>query len=250
MSVPFGKALADVVVPNTVTKALHTEKYFTNRLDSFTIAESKHYSALDNQAKTIKSFGRPIILIDDLLHKSYRMNILDPILKANQVEVKEIIVGVLTGNARDLMAVRNRSVESAYFLPNLKLWLNERDCYPFIGGDSIDKDVDAAINLILPYTTPSFMKEAGSEAIFEYSMTCLENARDVLRVLEREYQATFEKKLTLKRLGEVISNPRRPDIGEGVHYDENLAPSVYVQNDIERLLRLRLGQHGRKESDK
>ncbi len=250
MSVPFGKALADVVVPNTVTKALHTEKYFTNRLDSFTIAESKHYSALDNQAKTIKSFGRPIILIDDLLHKSYRMNILDPILKANQVEVKEIIVGVLTGNARDLMAVRNRSVESAYFLPNLKLWLNERDCYPFIGGDSIDKDVDAAINLILPYTTPSFMKEAGSEAIFEYSMTCLENARDVLRVLEREYQATFEKKLTLKRLGEVISNPRRPDIGEGVHYDENLAPSVYAQNDIERLLRLRLGQHGRKESDK
>ena len=28
MSVPFGKALSDVVVPNTVTKALRTEKYF------------------------------------------------------------------------------------------------------------------------------------------------------------------------------------------------------------------------------
>ena len=54
------------------------------------------------------------------------MNILDPILKQNDVEVKEIIVGVLTGNARDLMTVRNRSVESAYFLPTLKVWLNER----------------------------------------------------------------------------------------------------------------------------
>lgn len=244
MSVPFGKALADVLVPNTVTKALHTEKYFTDLLDSFTIAESKHYSALDNQTKTIKSFGRPIILIDDLLHKGYRMNIIDPILRENQVDVKEIIVGVLTGNARDLMAVKNRRVESAYFLPTLKLWLNERDCYPFIGGDSIDNDADAAVNLILPYTTPSFMREAGEKAIFDYSMTCLENARDILRVLEREYQVTFEKKLTLKRLGEVISSPRRPDIGQGVRYDENLAPSLYVENDIERLLRLRLGQHG------
>ncbi len=244
MSVPFGKALADVVVPNTVTKALHTEKYFTDLLDSFTIAESKHYSALDNQAKTIKSFGRPIILIDDLLHKGYRMNIIDPILRDNQVEVKEIIVGVLTGNARDLMAVKNRSVESAYFLPTLRLWLNERDCYPFIGGDSIDNDAESAVNLILPYTTPSFMRSAGEEAIFNYSMTCLENARDILQVLEREYQSTFERKLTLKRLGEVISSPRRPDIGEGVCYDENLAPSVYVENDIQRLLRLRLGQHG------
>ncbi len=244
MSVPFGKALADVVVPNTVTKALHTEKYFTNLLDTFTIAESKHYSALDNQAKVIKSFGRPIILIDDLLHKGYRMNILDPILRKNQVDVKEIIVGVLTGNARDLMAVKNRQVESAYFLPTLKLWLNERDCYPFIGGDSIDNDAESAVNLILPYTSPSFMWGAGDQAIFNYSMVCLENARDILRVLEREYQATFERKLTLKRLGEVISNPRRPDIGEGICYDENLAPSVYVENDIERLLRLRLGQHG------
>lgn len=88
-----------MLVPNTVTKALHTEKYFTDLLDSFTISESKHYSALDNQTKTIKSFGRPIILIDDLLHKGYRMNIIDPILRENQVDVKEIIVGVLTGNA-------------------------------------------------------------------------------------------------------------------------------------------------------
>ncbi|MCI8513070.1 MAG: phosphohydrolase [Lachnospiraceae bacterium] len=245
MSVPFGKALADVVVPNTVTKALHTEKYFSGHLDGFTIAESKHYSALDNQAKILKSFDRPVILIDDLLHKGYRMNILDPILKANQVDVKEIIVGVLTGNGRDLMTVKGRRVEGAYFLPTLKLWLNEMDCYPFIGGDSIDKDVDAAINLILPYTTPSFMKTAGEDAVFEYSITCLENARAILQALEREYQATFERKLTLKRLGEVITCPRRPDIGEGVYYDENLAPSRYVENDIERLLRLHLGQHGR-----
>ena len=239
MSVPFGKTLAEVVVPNTVTKALHTEKYFSSDLSHFTIAESKHHAVLENQAKTIKSFDRPIILIDDLLHKGHRMNILDPILKENDVAVEEIIVGVLTGNARDLMTVRNRSVESAYFLPTLKIWLNERDCYPFIGGDSIDKENDVSMNLILPYTSPVFIRGGDADAVFEYSRVCLENARDILQVLEKEYQATFERKLTLKRLGEVITYPRRPDVGEGISYDENLAPSVYVENDIEKLIRLR-----------
>ena len=239
MSVPFGKALADVVVPNTVTKALHTEKYYDSRIETFDIAESKHYSALDNQAKTLKSFNRPVILIDDLLHTGHRMNIIDPILKENQIDVKEIIVGVLTGNGRDLMAVRNRDVESAYFLPNLEFWLNERDCYPFIGGDSISKEQDAGINLVLPYTTPTFIHKDGMDSAYRYSMACLENARDILKVLEKEYQATFEKKLTLKRLGEVISNPRIPDSGMGVEYDRTLAPSIFVENAIEQLCRLK-----------
>ena len=86
---------------------------------------------------------------------------------------------------------------------------------------------------------PTFIK-AGTEAVFDYSMTCLENARDILKVLEQEYQATFERKLTLKRLGEVITYPRRPDIGNGISYDENLAPSAYLENDIEKLIRMRL----------
>ena len=240
MSVPFGKALADVVVPNTVTKPLRTEKYFSPDLKHFTIAEAKDYAALDDQARTIRSFGRPVILIDDLLHKGYRMRILDPILDAHEIEVKEIIVGVLTGNARDTAAVRNRRVDGAYFLPNMGIWLNERDSYPFIGGDSIEGEADASINLIMPYTAPKFIRNGDREAVFRYSMTCLENAKLILQVLEQEYQATFEKKLTLKRLGEVIARPRKPDPGRGVHYDENIAPSVYVENDIRRLARLQL----------
>mgnify|MGYP006992966971 CR=1 FL=1 len=37
MSVPFGKALSDVLVPNTVTKALHIEKYFNRAVKGFTL---------------------------------------------------------------------------------------------------------------------------------------------------------------------------------------------------------------------
>jgi len=248
MSVPFGKALADVLVPNTVTKSLHTEKYFNRDLKGFTISESRHYSALDNQIKTIRSFNRPVILIDDLLHKGYRMSIIDPIFRKNKVEVKEVVVGVMTGNARDMMTVTDRKVESAYFLPTLKLWLNERDCYPFVGGDSIESagfDSDtkrASVNLIMPYTTPEFIAQGDVDAIYRYSMTCLENAKNIWNTLEKEYQTIFERKLTLKRIGEVITYPRIPDIGHGIEFDESLAPSLFIENAIERLVRLKWGE--------
>ncbi len=247
MAVPFGKVLDGVVVPNTVTKALHTEKYFTRDISEFTVRESSHYSSLQNQVKTIKSFHRPVILVDDLLHKGYRMKELDPILKENDVEVVKTVVGVQTGRGRDLMTVKERSVDSAYFLPNLKCWIDEIATYPYLGGDSIkDKHVSVAsqeripsLNMILPFAVPTFLGDASVGNIYDYSMTCLENAYDILKTLEEEYQNEFERKLTIKRLGEVVTTPKRPDLGSHVQYDENVAASAYVEKDMERLIRMR-----------
>ena len=70
-------------------------------------------------------------------------------------------------------------------------------------------------------------------------MTCLENARSILKTLEEEYQNVFERKLTIKRLGEVVTELKRPDAGEYVVFDENVAASAYVEKDIERLIRMR-----------
>ena len=247
MAVPFGKVLKGVVVPNTVTKALHTEKYYSRDVSSFTIEEAAHYSSLDNQVKTLKSFNRPIILVDDLLHKGYRMNELDPILKKNQVEVVDTVVGVQTGRGRDLMAVKERTVDSAYFLPNLRCWIDETVSYPYLGGDCVkDRDVTVAsqehipsLNLLLPFAVPTFLGKLSGSSMYDYSMVCLENARDILRTLEEEYQNEFERKLTLKRLGEVITSPKLPDLGSYVVYDENVAASSYVEKDMERLIRMR-----------
>lgn len=245
MSVPFGKALSSVVVPNTVTKALHTEKYFRSDLKSFSIGEQKNYGTLDNQTRTIKSFNRPVILIDDLMNKGYRMDRLQPLLEKHDVEVKAMVTGVMSGNGEDDMRVRGFDIESAYFIPTISLWLNEKDSYPFIGGDGLQdekgENVDQ-INLIMPYSFPKFIDGGNRSSVFRYSLTCLENAYNLLRTLEREYQKKFEKKLTLKRLGEVISVPRRPDLGEGVSYDETLAPSSYVKKDIIRLKRMAGGE--------
>ena len=59
------------------------------------------------------------------------------------------------------------------------------------------------------------------------------------KVLEEEYQSVFERNLTLNRLGEVLLSPCCPDRGEHLSYDYHLAPSVYVENDIIRLIRLK-----------
>ena len=277
LAVPFGKALADIVVPNTVTKAMRTEKYFRNDLKGFDVRESRGYQTLDDQARTIKSFERPVVLIDDLLHSGQRLNKIDPILRKHDVEVRKVIVGLLTGKALDSMRLRGRDVRGAYFIPSISMWVNERDCYPFIGGDSIDnpeddrdikktghsdernheasaagagwyavkrrpdapaKEGNASVNLILPYAEPCFIDDGDAESMRKYSITCLENAADILHVLEQEYQSTFEKKLTVRRLGAVLTNPRRPVLGFGLQYDDHIAPSVYVENEIRRTKRL------------
>lgn len=244
MCVPFGKILRGVAVPNTVTKTLHTEKVLSPDLKSFVITEYPDYSPLPNQVRTLRSFRRPVILADDILHKGYRMRELDPIFKEENVPIDRIVVGLLSGRGKDLMAIQDRKVESVYYLPSLKAWFVESSIYPFIGGDTVDRPVKMRANLlnstnmILPYAIPGFVGDAPKAAIYHLSMTCLENARQLLETLEREYQERFERKLTLNRLGEVVISPCCPDRGECLICDYHVAPSAYVKDDIERLIRL------------
>lgn len=110
----------------------------------------------------IKSFDRPVILVDNILHKGYRMKALDPLLKKKNSCTK-ILAGILSGRGKDLMDIQNREVDSVYFIPKLKIWFNENALYPFIGGDALWRDVYPkrnllpSINLIMPYTSASFI---------------------------------------------------------------------------------------------
>jgi nicotinic acid mononucleotide adenylyltransferase len=244
MCVPFGKMLHGMAVPNTVTKSLHTEKRFDPGINRFQIAEFPNYSPLINQIRTIKSFHRPVILVDDLLHKGYRMKELDPLFKQEKIDVSKLIVGILSGRGKDLMTLQGRTVESVYFIPNLHSWFAESNMYPFIGGDSVSREkgtkegILSSINLILPYVAPNFLKNVPKATLYDFSMICLENARNILSVLEEEYEVVYERKLTLNRLSEALISPRYPDKGSHMSYDPNLAPSVYIANDIETLVRL------------
>lgn len=244
MCVPFGKILRGMVVPNTVTKTLHSEKVYDGDIKNFTIQNFPFYATLENQVRTIKSFDQPVILVDDLLHKGHRIRGLEPILRREDVQIDRMVVGILSARGKDLMAVRNCPVESAYFLPRLKGWYVESTLYPFIGGDMVSRqeETDAnlipSINFILPYVVPSYMRDVQRDALYYFSLTCLENVHDILQVLEEEYQQAFGRRLTLGRLGEAIISPRCPDRGNCGQYDKNIAASVYVEDDIQRLIRL------------
>ena len=55
--------------------------------------------------------------------------------------------------------------------------------------------------------------------------------------LEREYRVLYGRNLTLSRLPEAVVLPLCPDKGTCLSYDPNLSPSVYLENDVEQLLR-------------
>ena len=96
-----------------------------------------------------------------------------------------------------------------------------------------------SVNLILPYAFPRFYKECDRSAVFRFSTTCLENARDILLALETSFRERYARSLTLSRLSEAVILPLSPDKGSCLHYDPSLPASVFLQNDLKMLLRMR-----------
>lgn len=244
MCVPFGKLLRGHAVPNTVTKTIHTDKVFAPDIREQWIEAFPNYAPLKDQMRTVKSFRRPVILVDDQLHTGRRLRELDPLARQQGVEIREVLVGILSGQGKDLMEQWGRSVDCVYFVPNLRAWYVESTLYPFIGGDTIRREVPTeqglppSVNMILPYCYPEHLKKCGPGAAYRFSRTCLENTGEIMTSLEAAYRKTFARNLTLRRLGEAVVLPLCPDKGNLV-YDSGQAVSAYLQNDLSALARLR-----------
>ena len=245
MCVPFGKILRGNAIPNTVTKTIHTDKVFAQDLRSFSIEAFPGYPPLESQIRTVKSFRRPIVLVDDLLHSGNRLKTLVPMLQEENVPIDRVLVGLMSGKGRDLMRTKGIQADSVYFVPNMRAWFVESTMYPFIGGDTVGHDepsvpgLTPSVNLVLPYAFPRFYKECDREAVFRFSQVCIENSRDIIQVLESEYRVRFARNLTLSRLSEAVILPLSPDKGSCLYYDPNLPASTYLDNDLKMLLRMR-----------
>lgn len=243
MCVPFGSILNGTIIPNTVTKTMHTEKIFKSNIVDFTVGPFPYYLSLEEQAKVLKSFNRPVILVDDLLHKGYRINVIEPILRNAGVEIKKVIVGILSGRGSEIGKIKDIELDYAYFVPNLKLWFNESSQYPFIGGDMVGKTAlesyyIPSINLILPYVSPRFIKNTKNDSIYNLSETCLTNTYTIFKAIEDAYQTINEKNLNMRGLGEVIISPRHPDTHKNIDLNKNTKPSASIELDLEYLRRL------------
>jgi len=246
MCVPFGKILRGNAIPNTVTKTIHTDKVFAPDLNSFSIQPFPRYAPLESQIRTIKSFRRPVILVDDLLHSGNRMNVLDPMFRREDLPIDRVLVGVLSGRGRDLMAAKGRAVDCVYFVPNMRSWFVESTMYPFIGGDAVAREAERgvpgltpSVNLIMPYAFPRFYKSCERSAVLEFSRTCIENSRNILLALETEYRREYARNLTLLRLSEAVILPLSPDKGSSLQYDPSLSASECLLNDLKQLQRMR-----------
>ena len=248
MCVPFGKILKGVKIPNTVTKGLDTEKVYEKDLSDFTISNFPGYASLPVQIRTVHSFRRPVLLVDDLYHSGYRMKEISGHLQREGIKNAELIVGVISGRGKDLACVSGQKVKAVYNVPNMSSWLIESDLYPFIGGDGVKnlkKKSDGimaipSINTILPYEIPAFLENASMGALYELSQVCMENARDIYKVLEKEYRRQYGRQLTLERIGEVAAEPRYPD-SIGLDKDRlQQAPSQILEEELEKLHRLSL----------
>ena len=246
MCVPYGKILKGVLIPECVTKDLNTEKLYDIDMERFEIREFPQYAPLNIQIRTIKSFMRPVILVDDLYHKGYRLDAVRKVMKSEGVVLDQLIVGVRSGRGNDLAKVSGEPIKSVYFVPNMRSWLIESDLYPFIGGDGIrvKEQIPSSpslpsVNSILPYQFPSFMKGASMEAFYRMSGVCLENARDIFLVLEKLYQKKYHRKLTMSRIGEVLAEPRHPDT---CILDTSIiqeSPSILLEREMQKLRRLK-----------
>ena len=242
--VPYGKILRGVAVPNTVTKTLRTDKVYEPDLSTYSIEAYPDYSPLPDQVRTIHAFARPVILVDDMLHDGKRIRRIAPLLAETHTPVDMVLVGYLTGMGRDLMEQLGYEADAIYYLPNLRLRFVESTLYPFIGGDTVRRGeglpggLQPAVNRILPYASPE-LPDVDGGAVWQLSLCCLENARDILLALETEYRSLYARNLTLARLGEAVILPLCPDKGPCMTYDLTRAASTYLDGDIEQLRRMR-----------
>jgi nicotinic acid mononucleotide adenylyltransferase len=245
MCVPFGEIFKKRILPNTVTKSMHTEKFIYPTGKDHTIKAYPYYLDLKNQVRMIKSFNKRVILVDDLLNKGYRIKALDPLFKNEGIQIEKVFVGLMSGRGKALMEMQNREVDSAYFIPRLRVWFNESKIYPFLGGDTLwrgqnpERNIIPSINLILPYASASYIQGVSKNAIYDMSKTCLINSIKILRTLEDEYQKLHERSLTMSSLPEVMVYPRYPDRGEMLKLDMSNKPSEYLEYDLEHLGRLK-----------
>ena len=179
MCVPYGDTLQNNIVPNTVTKSLHSEKVFDPSLLDFNISHYPQYLSLDNQINTIRSFDRKVILVEDILNNGFRLNALMPLMKKHDVDVVQVIAGVMSSRGKEIADMHGLSVDCSYYVPNLRNWFAESDLYPYIGGDSIktnellSNSLLPSINLIFPYASPSFIKGADIQSLFSLSRVCI-----------------------------------------------------------------------------
>ena len=220
LCVPFGKILRGIALPDMTVRELNTEKQYDSDLSGFEIREMPEYPSLAAQIGQLRSYDRPVMLVDDLYHKGYRLEKIREMMEAGGVDISSVITSVISDQGIELADRQGIWVDAIYRIRNMKVWLLESDLCPFIGGDGIEDDHNthadtyaaalSSINTILPYQMPGFFRDAAPHTVYELSRVCLANTRELYLLLEDIYFEQVGQQLTFERIGQVMAEPRFP----------------------------------------
>ena len=245
MCVPYGDIFKRWLLPNTVTKSFHTERYYNEAVEYYDVKAYPGYLSIEEQSKVLKAFDRPLILIDDIVDKGNRLKAIDEYLKSEEIPVNQVIVGIMSERGKDLFESQGMALSAAYFIPRIKVWFNEADVYPFIGGDSVfratntEKTLLPSVNLMLPFVYPKYIKGVSKSDLYNLSLVCLENAMVILSEIEKVYSEINNRSLSIEHLKEVMIIPRIPNVGEHMTYDINYKPTDFLRNELVKLKKMK-----------
>ncbi len=240
MCVPFGDIYKRWLLPNVVTKALHTEREYDRRLRYFEVKNSPHYLPIEQQVAIVKAFRRSVLLIDDLVDKGLRLHALEPYFRDLAVPIRAVVVAILSGQGKTRAEKQGYRIIGGYYVPNMRAWYSESQLYPFIGGDAYNsgddhpQDILPSVNKVLPYMYFS-SDGINRRAAAHFSKTCLEQAMKVVATIERQYQHKKHRRLSIARLNEVFVMPRVPYYGEKMQLNPQSLPTDIIKNDFVRL---------------
>jgi len=238
--VPFGKILKTVNIPGVIMMPLDTEKLYDPDMRSFNVCEKEGYPVLQTQLRTIRSMDRPFVLVDDLYHRGYRIQKISDALSQEGMKEDGVIVGVLSGRGEQTAAAGGHSVEAAYSVPDMRLWIIESDMLPFFGSDRLDTDTGSrpSVYPILPYQFPSFLKETEYTALYDLSYVCIDNAIRLFETLESLYREKYGRVMTFSRIQDVIEDAGLPEFTIGNANAGETEVSELLKGELVRLKRM------------
>ncbi len=240
MCVPYGDIYKRWVLPNFVTKSLHTERVYNMGLRYFDVQHSPHYATIEQQVAIVKAFRRSVLLIDDLVDKGLRLHALEGFFKDLDLPIQAVVVGIMSGVGKTRAEKKGYRILAGYYIPRMRAWYSESQLYPFIGGDSYfsgddhPQDFLPSVNKILPYMYYQ-TENARSRVITQFSDVCIGQALTLMETIETQYKLKNRRPLTIARLNEVFVTPRVPYYGRKIKINHFSVPSDMIKNDYIRL---------------
>jgi nicotinic acid mononucleotide adenylyltransferase len=241
MAILLGQVLGREVVPNTISKAFHADRTIDRRGEKSEFMPFPYYTGLRTQMLTMKNFARSPILADLFSLSGQTLMHLIDMARSIDLPVAKVLVGIITGQARELLHANRVETHYLIHLPRLTNWFNLRHFYPFIGGETINqpfyyrKVVLESMNYIFPYRRALQLQEVPREQLLMLSQVCLDGSRDIFAYFEAHYLQQYKRELTLAQLPEIMEDPRRPIHNPCYEVDWNEKITRILAGDLEQL---------------